>query len=102
MRTSVKVETQVEAFVKSLAPEPRHKLTQAIKALADDQGDRKRLEGKLEGYLRLRVTGCRVIYKERFEKGQRIIDFIFAENRSVIYELFIRLLSEGLPEIAGQ
>jgi mRNA-degrading endonuclease RelE of RelBE toxin-antitoxin system len=102
MKTRVMVEAQVETFVKSLAPEPRRKLTIAIKALADDKGDLKRLEGKLEGYIRLRVTGYRVIFKERFEKGERIIDCIFAENRSVVYELFIRLLSEGLQGLADE
>jgi mRNA-degrading endonuclease RelE of RelBE toxin-antitoxin system len=96
MKTRVKVEAQVETFVKSLAPEPRRKLTLAIKALSEDQGDLKRLEGKLDGYVRLRVSGYRVIFKERFEKGERIIDCIYAENRSVVYELFLRLLSEGL------
>jgi mRNA-degrading endonuclease RelE of RelBE toxin-antitoxin system len=100
MKTKVKVEAQVETFVKSLAPEPRRKLSIAIKALAEDKGDLKRLEGKLEGYVRLRVAGYRVIFKERFDKGERIIDCIFAENRSVIYELFIRLLSEGLEGLA--
>jgi mRNA-degrading endonuclease RelE of RelBE toxin-antitoxin system len=102
MKTRVRVEAQVETFVKSLAPEPRRKITMAIKVLADDKGDLKRLEGKLEGYLRLRVAGYRVIFKERFEKGERIIDCIFAENRSVIYELFIRLLSEGLQGLGDQ
>jgi mRNA-degrading endonuclease RelE of RelBE toxin-antitoxin system len=93
MKTRVNVESQVEAFVKSLAPEPRRRLTQAIKALAKDQGDTKRLEGKLEGYNRLRVAGHRVIFTERSEAGARIIDCIFAEKRSLVYDLFIRLLS---------
>jgi len=95
MKTRVNVESQVEAFVKSLAPEPRRRLTQAIKALAMNQGDTKRLEGKLEGYSRLRVAGHRVIFTERSESGVRIIDCIFAEKRSLVYDLFIRLLSES-------
>lgn len=97
MRTSVKVTPQVESFVKSLAPDPRRRLTHAIKSLAKDQGDRKQLEGKLQGYLRLRVAGYRVIYKERMQNGQRTLDCVFAENRAVVYEIFLRLLSEGLP-----
>ena len=97
MRTNVRVTPQVESFVKSLAPEPRGRLTHAIKALAKDQGDRKQLEGKLQGYLRLRVAGYRVICRARAEKGERFLDCIFAENRAVVYELFLRLLSEGLP-----
>jgi len=94
MNTKVKVESQVEAFVRSLAPEPRRRLTRAIKALANDQGDIKRPEGKLGGYSRLRVAGHRVIFNERSEKGERIIDCVYAEKRALVYDLFIRLLSE--------
>jgi mRNA-degrading endonuclease RelE of RelBE toxin-antitoxin system len=96
MRTKVNVASQVEDFVKSLAPEPRRRLRMAIKALAKDRGDIKRLEGGLEGYSRLRISGHRVIFAERAERGERIIDCVFAEKRSVVYELFLRLLSEGL------
>jgi|SRR5665213_986158 len=94
MKTRVRVESQVEEFVKSLAPDPRRRLRQAIKGLADGQGDIKRLEGNLAGYGRLGVAGCRVIFKERSERETRIIDCIFAERRAVVYELFVRLLAE--------
>src|SRR5690348_2854310 len=94
MRTRVKVAAQVETLVKSLAPEPRRRLTLGIKALAQNQGDIKRLEGKLAGYSRLRVAGHRVLFNERSESGQRIVDCVFAEKRSLVYDLFIRLLSE--------
>jgi mRNA-degrading endonuclease RelE of RelBE toxin-antitoxin system len=97
MRTRVTVSVQVENFVKSLAPEPRGKLTRATKELAQDEGDRKNLEGKLQGHLRLRVAGYRLIYRERVVTGKRVLECIYAENRSVIYELFLRLLTEGLP-----
>jgi mRNA-degrading endonuclease RelE of RelBE toxin-antitoxin system len=97
MKTRVRVESQVEDFVKALAPEPRRRLRLAIKGLANDRGDCKTLEGKLDGYLRLRVSGFRVIYKERVEGGVRILDCLYVENRAVVYELFLRLLSEGLP-----
>jgi len=94
MKTRVRVESQVETFVKSLSPEPRRRLTRAIKALAQDQGDVKRLEGKLAGYSRLRVAGHRVIFNERSEGGERIVDCLFAEKRALVYDLFVRLLSE--------
>ena len=97
MKTRVKVEAQVEGLVKSLAPESRRRLTQAIMGLAKDKGDIKRLEGKLESYSRLRVAGHRVIFNERFKSGERVIDGVFAEKRAVVYDLFIRLLSES-PE----
>jgi hypothetical protein len=38
-----------------------------------------------------------VIFNERSKKEERIIDCIFAEKRSLVYDLFIRLLSES-PE----
>lgn len=94
MRTSVKVEAQVEAFVKSLAPEPRRALRQAIKAMAQGKGDVKRLEGKLSGYHRLRVGGYRVLYAERFAGGQRVIECVFAKERAVVYDLFLQLRAE--------
>jgi mRNA-degrading endonuclease RelE of RelBE toxin-antitoxin system len=96
MRTRIRVEAQVESFVKSLAPEPRRRLARAIKALSEDRGDLKRLEGKLEGYSRLRVAGHRVVFFERAERGERLIDCVFAEKRAVVYELFVKLLSESM------
>jgi mRNA-degrading endonuclease RelE of RelBE toxin-antitoxin system len=67
----------------------------AIKGLSRNQGDVKRLEGKLESYSRLRAAGHRVIFCERSERGERIIDCVFAEKRALVYDLFVRLLSEG-------
>ena len=95
MRAQVKVEEQVENYVKALAPEPRRGLTRAIKRLADNQGNIKQLEGKLEGFSRLRVAGHRVIFYERSERGKRVVDCVFAEKRAIVYELFIRLVSES-------
>ena len=94
MKTKVRVEAQVEEFVKSLAPDPRRRLRQAIKGLAGGRGDIKRLEGNLAGYSRLGIAGCRVLFRERSEHGTRIIDCIFAERRAVVYEIFVRLLAE--------
>jgi mRNA-degrading endonuclease RelE of RelBE toxin-antitoxin system len=98
MKTKIRVESQVEAFVKSLAPDPRRRLRLAIKGLANGRGDIKSLEGNLAGYSRLSVTGYRVIFKERVERGTRIIDCIFAERRALVYEIFVSLLSEQTME----
>jgi mRNA-degrading endonuclease RelE of RelBE toxin-antitoxin system len=94
MKTEIRIESQVEAFFKSLAPDPRRRLRLAIKGLANGRGNIKSLEGKLAGYSRLSVTGYRVIYKERAERGTRIIDCVFAERRALVYELFVGLLTE--------
>ena len=96
MKTSVHVSPQVIAFVKSLAPDPRRSLTRSIKALAGNPGDVKRLEGRLEGYSRLRVSGHRVIFREVYRSGERVIDCVFAEKRPIVYELFLHLTAEDL------
>ena len=96
MKTEVKVEPQVEQFVKSLAPAPRRALTRGIKGLAQDEGDSRLLEGKLEGYHRLRVASMRVIYKETFTGGARRIICLYANQRSVVYEIFSQLLADEL------
>ena len=96
MKTRVHVSPQVAAFVKSLAPEPRHRLIRSIKALAGGSGDIKCLEGKLEGYSRLRVSGHRVLFREVFSRGERVIDCVFAEKRSIVYDLFVQLTAEEL------
>src|SRR2546429_8638311 len=93
MRTRVQVASQVDEFVKSLAPEPRRRLRLAIKGLANDAGDIKRLEGQLAGYSRLRVAGHRIIFAESIRQGERVLDCVFAEKRAVVYEIFLRLLS---------
>ena len=94
MRTRVRVEAQVEAFVKSLAPDPRRRLRMALKGLPGGRGDIKTLEGNLAGYCRLSMMGYRVIYKERAERGVRVIDCVFAERRALVYAIFARLLTE--------
>ncbi len=94
MKTKVRVSEQVEAFVKCLAPTPRQRLRQAIKNLASERGDLQSLEGKLGAYRRLRVAGYRVIFRERTERGVRVIDCVYAERRALVYEVFLQLLVE--------
>ena len=96
MRTEVRVGPQVERFVKSLAPQPRQSLRRAIKILAQNQEETKPLEGKLAGWHRLRIAGYRVIYKQTSEPGARVINCVYANHRSVVYEMFAQLLADQL------
>ena len=98
MKTKVRVEEQVETFVKSLAPDPRKRLRLAIKGLAEGRGDIKWLEGSLAGYGRLRVAGFRVIFRERVIRGVRTVDCIYAERRGLVYEIFVNLLTAQAVE----
>jgi mRNA-degrading endonuclease RelE of RelBE toxin-antitoxin system len=86
-----------EAFLKSLAPEPRQDLRKAIKKLAEGKTsglDLRALEGPLQGYLRLRVRTYRVIYNLGHSGNEPAIFFVAAGPRSTIYEAFEKILSE--------
>ena len=93
MTTRVRVAPQVEAFIKARAPEPRRRLTKAVKALSANAGDIRAIEGPLAHWSRLRVGGYRVIFTETHVRGVRRIDCVFAERRSVVYELFEKILA---------
>ena len=84
---------QVVAFVRRLPPEPRQRLRHALRELSRERGDVKALEAPLDGYCRLRVGGYRVV----FAYGKRgSIECIFAEQRSVVYELLLERLRDRL------
>ena len=90
--TKVRVSAQLESFVKSLAPDPRKALRTGIKSLAAGQGDIKHLEGDLAGWSRLRVQTYRVVFKEIWKDGHRIVDCVYANRRSMVYDLFKEIL----------
>lgn len=91
---TIKVSVQVAEFCRSLAPEPRRELRLAIRALGNNHGDVKALEGDLTGYWRLRVGSYRII----FSRKALTIECIFAERRSIIYEVFAEELRRKLTD----
>ena len=88
----VELSEQVVDFVRRLPPEPRRRLRQALRDLARERGDIKPLEGPLEGYCRLSVGAYRIVLSYT---SQRTIQCVFAERRSVVYELLVQLLESG-------
>ena len=86
----IRLAPQVVEFVRSQAPEPRRRLRRALRALAADKGDLKPLEGPLQEYWRLRVGPYRIIVRYATPKT---IECVFAERRSLVYELFEKLLA---------
>jgi mRNA-degrading endonuclease RelE of RelBE toxin-antitoxin system len=80
---------QVVSVIRRLAPEPKARLRRALRGL----GDMKALEPPLDWYCRLRVGGYRVV----FSYGKRgTIECVFAERRSVVYELLLERLRDLL------
>lgn len=92
MKIRVELDPQVVRFVRALAPEPRKLLRQALRRLVAEKGDIKQLEGELGGYCRLRVRGYRVILRFFADEDGRVVRCVYAERRSVVYELFSELL----------
>jgi mRNA-degrading endonuclease RelE of RelBE toxin-antitoxin system len=98
MKTKVRVGTQVEGFLKTLAPEPRRQLRLAMKGVADDKGDLKLLEGTLSGFWRLRAGKIRVVFEVKAIGGTRVIFCFYANYRSLVYVVLEQLLVSGLIE----
>lgn len=91
----VELAEPVVDFVRRLPPEPKRRLRQAIRDLARGRGDLERLEGPLDGYCRLRVGGYHIV----FAYGERdSVQCVFAEQRSIAYELLIETLRKRLIE----
>ena len=96
MKTSVVWSDQVARFVQAQAPEPRRQLRRAIRGLAHSRGNCQPLVDDLTGYSRLRVGSYRVVFREDFQEGRRVIKCLFAERRNVVYELFAQMLLDDL------
>ena len=96
MAIKAELSAQVVAFVAGRAPEPRRALRAGLRALRQEQGDIRALERPLGDYHRLRVRGYRIIFVYRVAGKQRTIRCLFAERRSVVYELFQRLMQAQL------
>ena len=78
MKTRVELDSQVADFVRSLAPEPRKAVRAALRML--------------HGFTRLRVRHYRVIVQFVSRAGRRIARCVYAERRSMVYELFSEIL----------
>jgi mRNA-degrading endonuclease RelE of RelBE toxin-antitoxin system len=89
----VRLSEQVAGFIRSLSPEPRRMMRLAVRSLAKGQGDVKELEGPLANYSRLRVGSYRLIL---FYRNPNQIECVFAERRSIVYEVFAETLREKL------
>lgn len=81
---------QVAGFLRTLAPEPRRELRAALRSLAEGQGDVLELEHPLDGFCRLRVGRCRIVF--HYAENGRVIRCDFAERRKLVYELFADLI----------
>ena len=85
---------QVVDFIRKLPPAPKRRVREALRNLGLGRGDIKPLSPPLDGYCRVRIGGYRVV----FAYGSRgAIECIFAEQRSVVYELLVAAIHDALP-----
>lgn len=98
METKIELSEQIVRFVARRAPEPRRMLRAALRGLVRERGDIQALESPLTNYHRLRVGSYRIIFAYRTIGKRRRIQCIYAERRSVVYEVFAQLLQKHLLE----
>ncbi len=92
MKIEVLVETQPLAFIRRQSPEARKKLRAAVHGI--ERGDLfpDPLEDELEGFYKLRVENCRLILKHESSDKAPLFKIVFAERRSVVYEIFRQII----------
>lgn len=88
LSVKVEIERQVLRFIRSLAPEPRRTLRQALRALEGENGNIRALEAEISGFYRLRVGRYRVIFHYVQRGNARVIRCVYANHRDLIYEVF--------------
>ena len=84
----IEIERQVAGFIRSLAPEPRRAVREALRALECESGDVRALEGELSGFYRLRIGRYRIIFHYIQRGNARVIRCVYANHRQLIYEVF--------------
>lgn len=94
MKLKIVIGDQVLAFARTLAPEPRRRLRQALQELAAGHGDIKPLERELEGLYRLRVGRYRVIFRY---VGRQARCF-YAAPRDIVYDVLTSQLKDFLEK----
>lgn len=82
---------QVRRWLVALSPDTKKRVRAALPGLQQGQGDLKALRGELEGFCRLRIDGLRIVYSQH---TGRVIRLEYADCRDVVYETFLRVLSE--------
>jgi mRNA-degrading endonuclease RelE of RelBE toxin-antitoxin system len=92
MKIKVLVEAQPLAFIRRQSPDARKKLRAAIHAIEHGDSFPNPLEDELEGFYKLRVENSRLILNHESGYKAPLFKVVFAERRSVVYELFRQIV----------
>lgn len=88
----IELSSQVAEFLRTLSPEPRKALRQALRDLAQGKGDIVELERPLEDFHRLRVGRYRVVFRYVTAAKGDTIQCVYVGRRELVYELFADLI----------
>jgi mRNA-degrading endonuclease RelE of RelBE toxin-antitoxin system len=93
MKIEVLVEAQPLGFIRRQPPDARKKLRAAIHAIERGDSFPDPLDDELEGFYKLRVDDYRLILKHESGDKAPLFKIVFAERRSVVYEIFRQIIA---------
>ena len=93
MKIEVLVEALALAFIRRQTPDARKKLRAAIHAIERGDSFPDPLDDELEGFYKLRVDDYRLILKHESGDKAPLFKIVFAERRSVVYEIFRQIIA---------
>jgi mRNA-degrading endonuclease RelE of RelBE toxin-antitoxin system len=92
-KIEVIIEEQPLAFIRRQSPDARKRLRAAIHAIERGDSFPDPLDDELEGFYKLRVENCRLILKHESGDKAPLFKVVFAERRSVVYEMFRQIIA---------
>jgi mRNA-degrading endonuclease RelE of RelBE toxin-antitoxin system len=89
----VTIEPQPREFIRRQPPATRQQLREVLHAIERGKIFPEPLDEELEGFYKLRVENCRLILKHESGEKAPLFKVVFAERRSVVYELFRQIIA---------
>jgi mRNA-degrading endonuclease RelE of RelBE toxin-antitoxin system len=93
MKIKVVIEEQPLGFIRRQSPDARKRLREALRAVERGDDFPVPLEKELDGFYKLRVDSFRLVHQYEAGRAGPFFKVVFAERRSVVYELFRQILS---------
>ena len=88
----VTVEPQPREFIRRQPPATRRQLRETLHAIERGKIFPELLDDELEEFYKLRLENCRLILKHESGDKAPLFKVVFAERRSVVYEMFRQIV----------
>jgi hypothetical protein len=92
MKIEVELGEQPLEFIRRQPPDTKRALRDALHGVERGKTFPEPLDDPLDGFYKLKVSDCRMILQSAPSKSGPRFRVVFAERRSVVYELFKQLL----------